>query len=598
MRHDMTTHRDICHLNFLATTGAKGNRYIRGYKTVWVSGKDGKRGGSRMSQQIYAGALEGNGHVPLSESFLAKFPQFAGTDWYYEKNTLYSVDEFEKMHPEAVAPADTAEDANKTDGPCFKHFGATYGLRMMAHDSEMLASMETACDKQTSEVIFAMALYNLLGRGSACSFKDWAQDHYLHADACVSDQRISEAFARISSEDIDTFFQERYERSLKTSGGQIRYCALDSTSISVASDSVDHAEYGHAKSDKELKQINLVAVMDQVTGELIYATEYNGSINDISSFTYICNKMKRLGMDLSQIVFVVDRGYCSNINQDYLLNSGASFVMGRRIDSRSSLYSLLSAEKPHSSKDLHSSVTIHPAIRMHVFTTVEKFRCNNQTIDVYTHLYRDPIEAVKENMNRRESVYKMVQLANSCQDDSFKKDPNWREAGAYMKRIEVKTNGEHQRGEMRWVADNGKLLAAERTARCFAISSNVQSDPVKALQTYRARNTIEVGFRIFKQDVDERFHTSGSGYYGKLWCYLVAWSLTLMIRTNALNRSVTASPEVKLPHNSVPKLLSHLETIHVSRRRSKDLWLVDKLTKQQRLYFTELLKVKTPPQKL
>ena len=112
MRHDMTTHRDICHLNFLATTGAKGNRYIRGYKNVWVSGKDGKRGGSRMSQQIYAGALEENGHVPLSESFLAKFPQFAGTDWYYEKNTLYSVDEFEKMHPEAVAPADTAKDAN------------------------------------------------------------------------------------------------------------------------------------------------------------------------------------------------------------------------------------------------------------------------------------------------------------------------------------------------------------------------------------------------------------------------------------------------------------------------------------------------------
>jgi hypothetical protein len=594
----MTTNRDLCHLNFLATADAKGNRYVRGYKNVWVPGKDGKRGGSRMSQQVYVGALQANGHVPLSEKFLEKFPQFAGTDWYYEKNTLYSADEFEKMHPEAVSVATSAEVQETEDAPSFKHFGATYGLRMMAHDSEMLESMEAACDKKTSEVIFGQALYNILGRGSASSFKDWAQDHYLHADACVSDQRVSEAFSRISSETLDTFFQERYERSLKTSGGQLRYCALDSTSISVTSGSVDHAEYGYAKQDKDLKQINLVAVMDQMTGELIYATEYNGSINDISSFTYICKKMKRLGMDLSQIVFVADRGYCSNFNQDYLLHNGASFVMGRKIDSRSSLYKLLTAKKPPSSKDLHSTVTIRPEIRMHAFTTIEKFRIDNQTVDVYTHLYRDPIRAVAENMNRRECVYNMVQRANNCTDDSFKKHPDWREAGAYMRRLEVKTNGEHQRGEMQWFPDNGKLLEAERAATCFAISSNVQSDPIKALQTYRARNTIEVGFRIFKQDVDERFHTSGCGYYGKLWCYLVAWSLLLMIRTNALNISAADDLPVRLPHNSVPELLSHLETIHISRRRAKDLWLVDKLTKQQRLYFTELLKVKTPPQKL
>ena len=73
---------------------------------------------------------------------------------------------------------------------------------------------------------------------------------------------------------------------------------------------------------------------------------------------------------------------------------------------------------------------------------------------------------------------------------------------------------------MQWFSGYGKLLEAERTATCFAISSNAQIDPIKALQTYRAENTIEEGFRIFKQDVDERFHTSGSDHYGKLWCYL------------------------------------------------------------------------------
>ena len=595
----MPTHRDICELNFLATADSKGRRYVRGYKNVWTPAKDGKPGRSRMAQQVYVGALKPNGQVRMSEKFLEKFPVFSGRDWYYEQNTLYSEDEYLSMHPEARAPADTEQSDDDTpDGPEFRHFGATYGLTMMARQAGIQDSIEVAAGDEIAPVIFGQVLYNLLSNRPTCSFKDWAKDHYLHADALVSDQRISEVYKSVTTEMLDTYFQERYQRSQQTDGGKLRYCALDSTSVSVTSRKIAHAEYGHAKSNPENKQINLVAVMDQLTGEVIYATEYNGSINDVASFTYICNRMKRLNMDLSQIVFVVDRGYGSNLNQDYLLGSDASFVMGRRIDRNGSLYKLISARNPISSRDLQSSVTIRPEIRMHTFTVTEKVLSKGKTVTVYTHLYRCPEKAVSENMNRREVVQKMVRRANSCKDESFKSHPDWKEAGAYMRRIEVKTNGEHQRGDMMWVPDNGKLLEAERTATCFAISSNVESDPVRALQRYRARNDIEVGFRIFKQDINERFHTSSCGYYGKLWCYLIGWSLLLMIRHNDLSCPEIGGDVIKLPHNSVPELMSHLETIHISRRRREDCWLVDKLTRQQRLYFTALLKVKTPPQKL
>ena len=110
------------------------------------------------------------------------------------------------------------------------------------------------------------------------------------------------------------------------------------------------------------------------------------------------------------------------------------------------------------------------------------------------------------------------------------------------------------------------LLEVERTVSCIAISCNVESDQVRAPQTYRARNAIEVGFRIIKQDINERFHTSNCGYYGKLWCYLIGRSLLLMIRAD----------------------LSAAGAMSCLRR--EDCWLVRQ--------FPALLKVKTPPQKL
>lgn len=108
--------------------------------------------------------------------------------------------------------------------------------------------------------------------------------------------------------------------------------AFDSTSIFTYSSTVEDAEYGKAKGKPELKQVNLTLTCDQKTGEVLYAREYAGSINDVASFSEIFKDMKNVGFHVEDVELVADRGYKSAYNIQAQLNAGLKFVQGLRID--------------------------------------------------------------------------------------------------------------------------------------------------------------------------------------------------------------------------------------------------------------------------
>lgn len=103
----------------------------------------------------------------------------------------------------------------------------------------------------------------------------------------ISGQRISELFGRVTRAKVDQFFKARFARLLeaarlareekaKTNPEAINEpltIAFDSTSISTYSSTIEDAEYGKAKANPELKQVNLTLACDQKTGEVLYARE-------------------------------------------------------------------------------------------------------------------------------------------------------------------------------------------------------------------------------------------------------------------------------------------------------------------------------------
>lgn len=217
---------------------------------------------------------------------------------------------------------------------------------------------------------------------------------------------------------------------------------------------------------------------------------------------------------------------------------------------------------------------------------------------VFVHVYRDPTKALEAKLDLRRAVGAMVSKANQGREAELASDSDFRELRRFMSKIDSRNHGAHQVGDPVWVANQERLREHHRKAGCFVIRTNRFSDPIEALKVYRDRNIIEVGFRMLKNNVDDRLHTQGGGYYGKLLTFLLGESLCMMIRHNAAANPVVNGKSVKLLGDSLNRTLANLDSIFISRLSPDKAWTVDKITATQRGYFEGLLKVKTPPRHL
>jgi len=207
--------------------------------------------------------------------------------------------------------------------------GPTYAAWMHMKQSKMIDDLEAAFGTQDARVLAALAVYALCQPGAAMeNFASWLGGVYLAGVEPISGQRISELLGRVTRAKVDQFFMARFNRLLKVARqtreqkakiapkaiNEPLTIAFDSTSISTYSSSFEDAEYGKAKDNPELKQVNLTLACDQNTGEVLYAREYASSINDVASFSEIFKDMKNVGFHVEDVELVTDRDYKSAYN--------------------------------------------------------------------------------------------------------------------------------------------------------------------------------------------------------------------------------------------------------------------------------------------
>lgn len=82
-----------------------------------------------------------------------------------------------------------------------------------------------------------------------------------------------------------------------------------------------------------------------------------------------------------------------------------------------------------------------------------------------------------------------------------------------------------------------------------------------------------------------------TSYIGKLMVHITAQSLRMVITVQAKKRE---TQELKLPDNSVEKLLSALKRVRAVRTPSRATWVVEPLTKKAQ-DMLELLNLPKPP---
>ena len=596
----MLDHKPFCDLCFIERHDAQGRRYIRAYKTVWVKKTDGKPGHPKLGVQHHVGALKDNGLVKISKQFLERYPGLKGRDWYYYDHALYDWESYQSLTGNAKAekPLAPGDEDDETQEPNSKIFGSTFALFSLLQSSGILDSLTTVLGKNDAYALAAQAIYHLLARGSADAFPVWSYNYYLSSEALLSGQRISELFTRVSREKMDQFWFERYKRaqSLKRSDNPQmlkRFCIIDSTSISTYSESIEQAEFGHAKRDADIPQINLSVVMDQQTGEIVYACVSSGSINDFSSFSDVVARMQQVGFDMNDFAFVADRGYGSNGNINMLIREGVPFVLGVKMGDKSINDKLLRSKYSL----LKRYVTYDGELKVHAVTVDEKVKVGEHEKTVYTHLYYDPRRGTEECTSLRGFLQEVLKQKDAKQKVA---PDDWRRAAPWLKVVKVKDDsqgGEHKRSLDTYQIDESKWEGFERRSGCFVIRTDVYANPLDALRLYRMRNLIEDGFKALRNGADgDRLRTTSRSYWGKLLSFLISECLVMMIlRAADLDKQSTGEKSKPIPGNSVPKLLLHLSKIRMSRHRQSDRWKVDQPTKMQRMWLQKLFGIEKLP---
>lgn len=582
--------------HFRFSTFRKGDStYVYGYRNEWNPEKKQ----SRIAKRIYVGTLnEITGRVKLGKKYLSNHPEYEGKTLYFENRRL--VERSEQDVAEEVEQREVSWASNNLS------YAATWALWQFASRNRILQNLQAVFGKELGTNLLALAIYQLLEGGAMNSYEDWLPDNWLPVSAPLSSQRISELLAQVDHEDMVNYFRMRFDRSkenyqkwlegikqeakkkgsdLPPSTLQKMYMALDSTAISTFSMTIEDAAYGHAKQNPELKQINLTLAVDFLNGDVCYAREDEGSITDKSVYKSILAQMKSYGFDLDETVLVTDRGYSSIMHLQNLFNTDVSFVAGVPIVEKG-----LKDKFEKFREALCDLAFYNSEYDVYCRTIEENWKQNTEggSIDrtCFVHLYRFPEIALSQQKQLLKKVDKVLDKKRSGQVVD-------RDDWNFVARFITERREEHDGKEKKiWEKNLEALRFWERTAGCCVIRSDWLKDPIEALRIYRRRNIVEVAFRQFKVlNGGDRLQATQTSYMGKLMVHIIAQSPRMAITVQAKKRE---TQELKLPDNSVEKLLKALKRVRAVRTPTRATWVVEPLMKKAQ-DMLELLNLPKPP---
>ena len=592
----------------MAAKDSVGRVYIRAYRNAW----DVEKKRSYVQAKIQVGRLLEDGRIRLSKGFIERFPSYAEGEWYWGDKELVSETQFEEQFSPPPAQPDTSwSDSNI-------QVGQTWAAWQTAARTGLLDDLQKTFGADVGRTLLALAVYKLDGGGAMMNFEDWVAQVWLPEVQPLDGRRISEMLSNVTGVQTDAYFKQRYERACANPGHAVTL-SMDGTSISTYSSTILDAAWGHAKQNPELKQVNYMAVVDHETGDVVYATSYDGSINDKAILPTIYERMRNAGLSLENNILVTDRGFNSIYNTQLAINLEIKYLQFMPISQqgtqeqfrrkkqlltdpiagRLSGFEHLSActvEDMWSQSTDAGPVSVRAQMHLYRNHAVAEFEINRLCKDVDAVLeekaehadklrellkkhaedYRTTLEKCgKAEADKLIKVYeknRRALLAKCVVDDEL-----WRRVAPFLKSSKDKD------GITVWAADYSALSKAVEFCGCQAIRTNVPDMTAgQALKIYRQRQIIEQGFRQLKNEVGgSRFEATEAAYRGKLFVFTLAESIRMAMLAT-VSKNLASNPKLKLPGDSLRKVLLQLRSVQARKHCSTEAFVIGAVAKRYR----------------
>lgn len=207
---------------------------------------------------------------------------------------------------------------------CLK-LGSHIVIEKVVQEYELNRILGHHFDERDVGLIIDLAAYQIIEEHNAAQYyPDYAYNHPLFTPSMniLSDSTISEFFNSITHEQIQGFLNEW---NLNQDKKDRLYISYDSTNKNTQAGDIDIVEFGKAKDEKGLPIFNVSLAFDQTNEKPLFYEMYPGSINDVSQFQYMVDRA--LDYNYKNIGFILDRGYFSRSNIEYMDKHHYAFIM-------------------------------------------------------------------------------------------------------------------------------------------------------------------------------------------------------------------------------------------------------------------------------
>ncbi len=401
------------------------------------------------------------------------------------------------------------------------------------------------------DLFLDLMAYSIITENNAGQYyPDYGYNHPLFARdmKIYSDSRVSAFLKDVTMDQRVGFLNEWND---KRDHREKIYISYDSTNKNCQAGDIRMVEYGHAKEDKGIPIINYSLAYDTKNREPLFYEEYAGSIVDISQLQYMLGKAQ--GYGYRKVAFILDRGYFSKENIEFMDHLGYDFVI--MVKGMASLVNdLVLKNKGRFENDRDCNIRKYGVYG----TTVKSRLYYSDEKERYFHIYYNDAKKAAEHEQIEVKIEKLAQYLKTQEGKVYEPSDRIKE---YFEPFTSEKDG------VFLFAREKKEVIEREIDLCgyFCIVTSQKMTAKEALELYKSRDTSEKLFRGDKSYLGNksmRVYTDES-VSAKIFIEFVA--LIVRSRFYCLLKDENERLESRQNYMDVPAAIRELEKIEMIR---------------------------------
>ena len=455
---------------------------------------------------------------------------------------------FLKYFPDAELP----ETKNRTSRSSCLRVGAYFVLRKIIEEYNLVELLGGYFEQRDLGLFLDLAVYSIIAENNAAQYyPDYTFNHplFTHGMKQYSDSTVSD-FLNSVTDDQSTGFLNSWNET--RNHREKIYISYDSTNKNCQAGDIEMVEFGHPKVDVGQPVFNYAVAYDTHNQEPLFYEKYPGSLNDISQLQFMLDKA--FGYGYKKIGFILDRGYFSCENIQYMDKCGYSFVI--MVRGMASLVNELVLEH----KGTFESKRVNNIYEYGVYGKTVKHRLYaGDKNERYFHLYHSISKESAERAGIENRLNQMTLYLKKYQNKVKEFGPGF----------EKYFNLHYDEKTQAFVLPEERCSVVEREldlAGYFCIITSEKMSAKEAIELYKSRDTSEKLFRGDKSYLGNksiRVYSEESAR-AKIFVEFVAMILRCKMYTKL--KEEMKKLEKKPNYMTVPAALKELEKIEMVRQ--------------------------------